>query len=75
MAIIDNLQKISDTVRELPPKRADRIVCETLLCFQRYVTAAALTINAHQNFLVRFQLLADRKQIFRVFCRLLVVFL
>ena len=47
----------------------------TLLRFQRDVTTAALTVNAHQNFLVRLQLLADRNQIFRVFDGLLVHFL
>ena len=50
---------------------ARRQDCLRHLCFQRDVTATALTVNAHQNFLVRLQLLADRKQIFRVFDGLL----
>jgi hypothetical protein len=37
-----------------------------LFCFQRDEPAAPLAVNAHQNFLVRLQLLTDRKQIFRV---------
>ena len=46
-----------------------------LFRFQRDVTAAALTINTHQNFIVRLQLFAKRNQIFRAFDGLLVHFL
>jgi len=49
------------------PLRTADATAIPLFPFQREVTTAALTVNAHQNFLVKLQLLADRNQIFRVF--------
>src|SRR5581483_1568764 len=52
---------------------ADRIVCVTsLLRFQRYVTAAALAVDAYQNLFVRFQFFANGHQILCISDRLLV---
>jgi len=55
------------------PRRQDCL--RHLLCFQRDVATSALAVGADQNFLVRLQLLADRKQIFCASNELLVHFL
>jgi len=47
----------------------------SLFLFQSDVAAAALAIDAHQNFFVWFQFLAERDEVFRIFNRLLVRFL
>src|SRR5438067_2084455 len=44
----------------------------SLFRFQRDVTAAALAVDAYQNLLVRFQVLANCNQILRISNRLLV---
>ena len=43
-----------------------------LFRLQRDVATATLAIDAHQNFFVRFQLLAERDEAFRIFNRLFV---
>src|SRR5262245_59940097 len=47
----------------------------TSLLLQRDVATSALAVDAYQDFFVRLQFLADRKQIFRAFRGLLVHFL
>src|SRR5438445_5347462 len=65
------------------PNAAAELLCaedsalysERLLRFQRDVTAAALAVDAQQNFFVRLQFLTDGDEILCVFDRLLIYFL
>src|SRR5438094_8564825 len=50
-------------------------VLSSSLWFQRNVTAAALAVDAQQNFFVRLQFLSDGDEILCVFDRLLIYFL